>query len=138
MKVISPHFVTNCSKLQINSTIATSYIFWHSSINASALPMEVLLQFQHLPSKLAFLLLSLPTLKYKNSLIGEMGLQANIMCSGVWCNHPLLPNSIILPSKKKSHSSCCQCRQMRPPHINTRHYQHNIFFLFCFMTALCT
>lgn len=51
----------------------------------------------------------------KSSIIGEMGPRADIMCSSVWYKHPLLPASIILPSKKiKKILNCCQRSQMRP------------------------
>lgn len=57
------------------------------------------------------------TSQWKSSITAERCLQANIMCSSVWCKHPLQPSSIILPSKEKALSSHFHFCQMRSLHI---------------------
>lgn len=77
------------------------------------------------------------TSQWKSSITAERCLQANIMCSSVWCKHPLQPSSIILPSKEKALSSHFHFCQMRSLHIKTGRYEQAAFTLFCFVTALC-
>lgn len=105
---------------------------WYASINAPTLPAMVLSQFLHLP----VIPNSRPPSRKAQSL-ERRAYRPSKKCSTMWCKHPLLPSSIILASKKKALSSCCQCRRMRPAHIKTLHYEPSIFPLLFQDSPVC-